>query len=206
MTGFHALLLAAGAGSRFGGRKLLAPWDGEPLVRASARRALAAPVDGVIAVTGCDAPEVEAALADLTDARLRIARAPDWAQGLSASLRRGLLALPPDCRGVVVFLGDMPRVPVGAAARLLDALSAGAPAAEILCDGRPAHPVAYAAALFPELLTLRGDTGGRRLLRDRPGVARIATKDPGAVFDVDRAEDLAARNNDAKRRRFSSPE
>lgn len=191
MTGFHALLLAAGAGSRFGGRKLLAPWRGEPLIRAAARRALAAPVEAVVAVTGSDSVEVEAALQALRDPRLTIARAPQWASGISASLRRGLLALPPDSRGAVVFLADMPLVPLDAAAHLIAALSGGALAAELVHDGQPANPVAYAAALFPDLLNLEGDSGGRRLLRGLPGVARIETDDPGAVFDIDRTEDLA---------------
>lgn len=190
MTGFHALLLAAGAGSRFGGRKLLAPWRGEPLICAAARRALAAPVEAVVAVTGSDAVEVEAALQALRDPRLKIARAPEWALGISASLRRGLLALPPASRGAVVFLGDMPLVPLDAAAHLVAALSGGALAAELVHDGQPANPVAYAATLFADLLALQGDSGGRRLLRGLPGVARIETEDPGAVFDIDRVEDL----------------
>lgn len=190
MTGFHALLLAAGAGSRFGGRKLLAPWRGEPLIRAAARRALAAPVESVVAVSGSDAVEVEAALQALRNPRLEIARAPEWASGISASLRRGLLALPPASRGAVVFLGDMPLVPLDAAAHLIGALAKGALAAELVHDGQPANPVAYAATLFPDLLALQGDSGGRRLLRGLPGVARIETEDPGAVFDIDRAEDL----------------
>lgn len=190
MTGFHGLLLAAGAGSRFGGRKLLAPWRGEPLICATARRVLAAPLDAVVCVTGCDAPEVEAALRGLSDRRLCIVRAPDWALGLSASLRRGIMALPPGSLGAVVFLGDMPRVPAGAAARLVAALSGGAPAAELVHAGHPANPVAFSAALFPALMALRGDAGGRRILPGRAGVVRLETDDPGAVFDIDRVEDL----------------
>lgn len=191
MTGFHALLLAAGAGSRFGGRKLLAAWQGEPLIRASARVALAAPVESVFVVTGCDAAEVEAALNVLRGDRLRIVRASDWRLGLSASLRQGLLALPEDSRGAVVFLGDMPRVPADAATRLIEALSDGAAAAEFVHHGQPAHPVAFAAARFPALLALTGDSGGRRLMQQWPYVVRLETADPGAVFDIDRVEDLA---------------
>ena len=91
----------------------------------------------------------------------------------------------------MVFLADMPLVPQDAAAHLIAALSEGALAAELVHDGQPANPVAYAAALFPDLLNLEGDSGGRRLLRGLPGVARIETDDPGAVFDIDRTEDLA---------------
>lgn len=141
-------------------------------------------------VTGCDAGSVEAALGSLGDGRLRCVRSPDWAEGLSASLRAGIAALPDSSRGVVVFLGDMPLVQPRSAARLIDALEGGAAGAEFLRDGAPAHPVAYARTLFGDLAAMTGDAGGRRILAARTDVARFETQDPGAVFDIDRTEDL----------------
>lgn len=192
MSGHHALLLAAGAGRRFGGGKMLATWRGEPLVRAAARAALAASVESCLVVTGCGAPGVEAALEGLGGPRLRVLRAAAWPEGLSASLRAGIAALPPDCAGAVVFLGDMPRIPHELGDRLIAALEAGAAGAEVLWAGRPAHPVAFARRLFPRLMALRGDAGGRQVLSGRRDVARIETDQPGAAFDVDRREDLEA--------------
>lgn len=64
-AGTHALLLAAGAGTRFGGGKLTASWRGEPLVCAAARIALASPAERVTAVVGKDAGMVAQALAEL---------------------------------------------------------------------------------------------------------------------------------------------
>jgi len=192
VTGYHAVLLAAGAGSRFGGRKLLTAWRGEPLVCAATRIALAAPVEGCIAVTGCDADQVEAALGRIGDERLTIVGCPDWGEGLSASLRCGLGALPSSSLGVVVFLADMPLVPTEAAAPLLEALRQGALAAEYRSGARPAHPVAFARELYPELVAVRGDQGGRALLVDRAGVVRLTTARPGAIFDIDRRSDLDA--------------
>ncbi|WP_176556288.1 NTP transferase domain-containing protein [Rubellimicrobium rubrum] len=190
-TGYHALLLAAGAGSRFGGRKLLADWCGEPLIRTSARLALSAPVETCFVVTGSDADLVGTALAGL-EGPLQIVHAPDWAQGLSASLRCGLAASPVSSRGVVVFLGDMPLVPPGSAATLIDALESGAAGAEFLRDGAPAHPVAYSRTLFDDLRGLRGDMGGRHILARRSDVARFEIDDPGASFDIDCPKDLQA--------------
>ena len=161
------------------------------MVMAAARIALAAPVEFCVAVTGCDAEAVEAALAGLDAARLRIQRAEDWREGLAASLRAGLLALSADSRGVVVFLGDMPLVPPDAAARLIEALEAGASAAETVHRGQPAHPVAYGPGLYPALVSLRGDKGGRSLLAGRSDVVRLTAEDPGAVLDVDYPRDLA---------------
>lgn len=161
-------------------------------MRAAARAALAAPAEGVVAVTGADAAAVEAALAGLGEGRLRTVRADDWVEGVAASLRAGLRALPDDARGAVVFLGDMPRVDGASAGRLAAAIEAGAAAAEFRHRGGPAHPVALSAALFPLLLAQRGDRGARVLLDGRADVARIDTDDPGAAFDVDRPADLAA--------------
>ena len=190
MGSHHALLLAAGAGSRFGGRKLLAPWRGEPLVRAAARTALVAPVEACIVVTGCDAEEVERALDGLEDSRLARVQALNWREGLASSLRAGVEALPPSSRGVVVFLGDMPLVPPSAAGLLIAALDQGAVGAEMRYQDRPAHPVAFGRALFGDLLSLKGDSGGRHLLAGRQDVARFTTQDAGATFDVDVAGDL----------------
>jgi molybdenum cofactor cytidylyltransferase len=184
--------LAAGAGPRFGGRKLLAPWRGEPLVRAAARTALASPVDGCTVIVGCDAALVEAAVADLGGSRLSVVRAPDWADGLSASIRRGIRALPTGSRGVVVFLADMPLLSADAVAPLIAALERGAIGAEYVYRGRPAHPVAFSCRLFEELSSLRGDVGGRHLLSGREDVVRIEAPDSGATYDVDRPSDLDA--------------
>lgn len=190
MRSHHALLLAAGAGSRFGGRKLLAPWRGEALVRAAARIALAAPVESCTVVTGSDADEVEAALEGLDAARLVKVRAPGWRAGLAASLRAGVASLPASSRGVVVFLGDMPLVPSTAAWLLLAALDEGAAGAEMRHRQGPAHPVAFGRVLFEDLLALQGDAGGRHILAGRDDVARFETEEAGAAFDIDRPEDL----------------
>lgn len=185
----HAIVLAAGRGSRFGGRKMLAEWRGEPLVLAAVRAALAGPVARVTVVTGADGDEVEAALAPMASPRLAVVGNPDWRSGIASSLRAGLAALPEDAACAVIFLGDMPLVPIDAAARLLAALATGAPAALSEVDGVPAHPVAFSRALFGAVRQLQGDRGARALLAALPGVARIAADDPGCLFDVDRPSD-----------------
>lgn len=191
-SSIQAIVLAAGAGSRFGGAKLLAPWRGRSLVCASVEAALAAPVDEVIVVLGCDAALVAQALQSGPEAaRLRIAVAEDWAQGLAASLRAGLAALPKTSKGCLIFLGDMPATPCDLPSRLVAALTDGAIAAQPEFEGAPAHPVALSAALYPALRALEGDAGAGRLLRTLDGVVRLKTGDPGAVFDIDVADDLS---------------
>lgn len=186
----HALVLAGGAGRRFGGGKLLVDWRGRPLVAWAVETALAAPVDSVTVVVGCRASEVRSALIDLTDPRLRIVKATDWDDGLSASLRAGVTALPRDAESLAIFLGDMPLVDPSSVTPLLDAVEAGAVAARLDHADGPAHPIVFGRALFPDLLRTRGDRGARSLLDGRDDVAVFMTTDDRAVFDVDHPEDL----------------
>jgi molybdenum cofactor cytidylyltransferase len=188
----HALVLAAGSGSRFGGRKLLSPWRGGVLLDGALAAALAAPVGAALVVVGADAAEAAAAALALAErdgqgARLRIVLAPDYSRGLSASLRAGLAALPAEADGVLVFLGDMPVIPLAVLEPLAAALRGGAPAAVPAFDGQRGHPVAISRALFAELMTLRGDRGAGAVL-DALGdrLVVIPTDDPGVLLDVDR--------------------
>ena len=196
-AGYAAIVLAAGAGRRFGGGKLLAPWRGAPLVAGAVRAALATGVGPVIVVTGTDAEAVgkacETAAGPGARARLRLVHAADHAEGMGASLRTGVAALPPDTRGVFVFLGDMPDIPPAICSRLAAAVDAGAPAAAPIHGGRRGHPVLFSAGLLPDLALATGDAGAREVLsRLGDRLALVACDSPGVLFDVDRPEDLDA--------------
>jgi molybdenum cofactor cytidylyltransferase len=191
----HALVLAAGAGSRFGGRKLLAPFREGRLLDGALAAAFAAPVEQVHVVVGYDARAVGAAAiayaADVGETRMHIVEAPEHAEGLAGSLRAGVDALPGTVAGVLVFLGDMPSIPIPVLAPLAQALAGGAPAAVPVFHGRRGHPAALSAALFPDLLALSGDHGARLLL-ERLGraVVEIPAPDAGVLVDVDTPADL----------------
>ena len=186
----EAIVLAAGAGSRFGGAKLTAPWRGGQLIDGALAAAFAAPVRLVTVVTGAD-PNVAGAARAFAQAagqgdRLCVVHAKDHARGMAASLRAGIEALPPDAAGAFVFLGDMPRIPAAILAPLADALAGGALAAAPLFEGRRGHPVLFSRALFDALRALAGDAGARRLLGGLgSGLAGIPTPDAGVLYDVD---------------------
>lgn len=187
----YALVLAAGSGARFGGGKLLAPWRGAPLLHAALAVARATPVAGVTVVTGADADAITASVADF-DPAIRTVHAADHSEGMAASLRTGLGALPPDAAGVIVFLGDMPRVQKSVPVALAAALRDGAPAAAPMFEGRRGNPVALARSRFGQVAMLRGDQGARRIVDDLGSdLALIPSPDDGVLFDVDRPEDLA---------------
>jgi molybdenum cofactor cytidylyltransferase len=190
-------LLAAGAGARFGGGKLTAAWRGGRLIDGALAAALAAPVRSVTVVLGAD-PGVRDAAETLAaglgrHARLRLVEAADHAEGMGASLRAGVRALPPDCGGVFVFLGDMPLIPAGLPAALAAALAPGVLAVAPTFDGRRGHPVLFARQLLPALATAQGDEGARAVLSGLgERLALVPSDSPGVLIDVDRPGDLPA--------------
>jgi molybdenum cofactor cytidylyltransferase len=189
------LVLAGGAGSRFGGGKLTAPWRGGVLLNGALAAAFAAPVRSVTVVTGAD-PGIEAvarAFAERTGqgARLEVVHCASHAEGMGATLRAGVASLPADAGGVFVFLGDMPLIPAAILPSLAAALAGGALAAAPTFEGQRGHPVLFSATLLADLLALRGDQGARDVLQ-RLGarLELVKTDDPGVLVDIDRPGDL----------------
>jgi molybdenum cofactor cytidylyltransferase len=191
----EAIVLAGGAGTRFGGAKLTAPWRGGALIDGALASAFAAPARTVTIVTGADS-RVEGAVRRFAEGagqtgRLKVVHCPAHAEGMGATLRAGVASLPPDAGGAFVFLGDMPRIPAAILPALAAALAAGARAAAPSFEGQRGHPALLSASLFPELRGLTGDEGARSVLLglgDR--LALVPTDDPGVLFDVDRPDDL----------------
>jgi molybdenum cofactor cytidylyltransferase len=198
MTRICAVVLAAGTASRFreaagdGGpaTKLVAELDGKALVRHVAEAALASRAASTIVVTGHAAEAVRATLAGLP---LGFANNPDYATGLASSLRRGIAAMPPDCDGALILLGDMPRVSPAVIDRLIAAFESD-PAARAVAPtqgGRRGNPVLISRALFAEVEKLTGDTGARPLLMAAGAAVReVAFDDEAVAFDVDTPDGL----------------
>ncbi|MBN8956910.1 MAG: molybdopterin-binding/glycosyltransferase family 2 protein, partial [Rhizobiales bacterium] len=139
--GVAALVLAAGRSTRMGGpNKLLAELGGRPLVRIAAEAALASQARPVVVVTGHQRERIEAALEGLP---VRFVHNPDFADGLSTSLKAGINALPDDIGGAVVCLGDMPQVSGALIDRLAQALNpeSGALIAVPTFEGKRGNPV-----------------------------------------------------------------
>lgn len=193
MDGWSALVLAGGAGRRFGGEgragKLLADLDGAPVIQRVVEGACHVPFVEVVVVTGADNSRVCAALAGQP---CRFVHASDWAEGMAASLRAGIKATAPGASGACVFLGDMPLVPPSICPALAEAAERAGYAARPRCEGKPGHPVAFARAAFADLLALEGDRGATGLLAGRTDLAYIDTADRGVLLDIDTPDDLRA--------------
>ncbi|MBU1377011.1 MAG: NTP transferase domain-containing protein [Alphaproteobacteria bacterium] len=193
VASFAAVVLAAGAASRFGGGKLLADFRGAPLLHGALAAARAATPGAITVVTGADA-EAVAACARAFDPDIRLVHAADHAEGMAASLRAGIASLAPEIDAAFVFLGDMPRVPQAVLAPLAAAVAAGAPAAAPVFGGRRGNPVVLGRALFGEVAALRGDVGARPILQALGArLALVETDDDGVLFDVDERSDLTGR-------------
>ncbi|HEV7907625.1 MAG TPA: nucleotidyltransferase family protein [Pseudonocardiaceae bacterium] len=183
------LLLAAGAGRRFGSPKALVRHRGELFVEHAARVLCEAGCEPVVVVLGAAADQVRAQ-AHLNGAVL--VNNPDWAGGMGSSLRVGLTGLA-GATAVVVLPVDTPWVTAEAVRRLAD-MAAPDALARASYDGHPGHPVLIGSdhwAGVAELST--GDAGAREYLR-RHAVVDVPCEDIADGSDVDRPEDLQFRS------------
>ena len=143
------LVLAAGAGRRFGSPKQLAPLDGRPLLEhALAAMAEATRVERAVVVLGCGAEEILARL-ELHGARAVICA--DWEEGQAASLKAGVAALAGQVDAIVVTLGDQPAIDPRAIDRVASTRDEASVALRASYRGRPGHPVLLERALFEEV-------------------------------------------------------
>ncbi|HEX5803123.1 MAG TPA: nucleotidyltransferase family protein [Azospira sp.] len=186
MSSITGLLLAAGGSRRFGADKR---WhrlaDGTPMALASARRLLAACPQSIAVVRANDGELTDL----LTAAGLRCVVAERAEEGMGHSLAAGVAATAEEVEvgGWLVALADMPFINETSYAAVLAALAGGARIARPLFDGRPGHPVGFAAVYRRELLALSGDEGGKAIIVGDPAALHlIAVDDPGVLHDIDR--------------------
>ncbi len=191
-----AILLAGGAARRMGGRpKLLLPIDGESLLQRAIRLARAVQAAPILVVLGGHAESYRAHLAD-AGPDVELIDNPQWAEGLGASLRCGVAALPtnrPPEATFFVLAPDQPLVSVTQLHRLQDALRDHPEATAAACDyaGMPGVPVLFRYVWRHRLLGAHGDTGARRYLGEyRHEVTTLPF--PEGACDIDTEEDYIA--------------
>jgi CTP:molybdopterin cytidylyltransferase MocA len=181
------LILAAGKGSRFGGRKQLAELDGRPLLEHAILAMTASPVGRVVVVLGAGAESVIARV-DFHGAEPILCER--WEEGQSASLACGLAELS-DCEAVVVTLGDLPHLSTNAIRRVIAARGEGIEAVRATYSGEPGHPVLLERELIERLRDVTGDHGARNLLLSVSPV-EVPCDDLGGGEDVDTPAQLDA--------------
>ena len=183
------ILPAAGGSRRLGAPKQLVPdGEGQTLVRRAAQTALASACHPIVAVLGAAAEPIAGELDDLP---ITVAVNADWQTGLASSLQVGLTTLTQSAplTAVIVMLCDQPRV----TSALLDSLIAAHAETGheiVACEynGIAGVPALFGQTLFSALLSLTGDEGARRVIKNYDGpITRIPF--PEGSFDIDTPQD-----------------
>lgn len=188
--GFGIVVLAAGAGTRFGGNKLNALVRNRPLYEHTLERVRAFGAFPAYIVTGSEEIAAAAEKRGIT---------PVWnhepEKGISRSLRLGLehaMNCHPGLKGILFSVCDQPGLETSTIQRIFNTgmLHPGS----IVCAGngrRTGNPVLWDRKYFRELLDLTGDEGGRQVMRRHEDCLRIVQADPEELKDIDRKEDLS---------------
>lgn len=186
---FAIVVLAAGAGTRFGGNKLNAPVRNKPLYEHTLDRVQAFGAFPAFIVTGSEEIAGEAQKRGIT---------PVWNRkpelGIARSLKLGLeetVKSRPGLKGILFSVCDQPGLDPATMQQIfrVSSLHPGS----IVCAGRggkTGNPVCWDASFFPELLALEGDEGGRQIMKKYRDKVRIVQADPEELKDIDRKEDL----------------
>jgi molybdenum cofactor cytidylyltransferase len=185
-----AVVLAAGQSRRMGHiNKLLELVDEVPLIRRVVETVFASQAAPVVVVTGYEAEEVKAALSALD---VIFVHNPNYADGLSTSLKTGLAAVPRDCAAAVVCLGDMPMI----APKHIDALiercdpEAGRAVGVPVHLGKRGNPVLWARRFFEAMTDVSGDVGARHLIGAHAElVYEVEFEDTAVLTDLDTPEE-----------------
>jgi molybdenum cofactor cytidylyltransferase len=186
------LLLAGGTSSRMGRTKQLLPLGDKSLLAVTVANALTSRLDPIILVLGYRAKEIQASVKFLMgNPKISVVVNRHFRKGMSESLKEGIKALigfPID--GVLILLGDQPYVNVDVINRLIEAfLSSSRPICQPVYGGIKGNPVLFDRSLFPSLLKISGDQGGRVLLQEHPEwVNYVCFPDLQTGIDLDTPE------------------
>lgn len=188
-AGLHAIVLAAGASSRFGSAKQLVRISGRPMLHATVTRAVEVAGNSVFVVLGAHAAEL-APLLTHSPASIVINR--DWREGLGSSIRAGVSRLPASCSGVMLLLADQAAITTEDLRRLAGAWRRQTEhIAAAVYGSTVGVPAIFPRSIFADLMQLRGDQGARALIQRNPDrLVRVPMN--RAAIDIDTPEDLLA--------------
>jgi molybdenum cofactor cytidylyltransferase len=188
-----AVVLAAGKSSRMAphNKLLVADRSGKPMIARVVDNVLSSGARPIVVVTGHMAQEIEQALGGRP---VRFVHAPDYADGLSASLKAGIAAVPKDSAGAIVCLGDMPLVTGRMIDRLLAAYDPDEGRLIVLPthNGKQGNPILWDRRYFAEILEAAGDQGARFLVsRHMEAVQEVPMEEDAVLRDFDTPDSLA---------------
>ena len=182
-----AILLAAGESNRMGQPKQLMPFGQITIVERTIDNLLNSAVSETIVVLGYKDEEIRKTIAGKP---IKIAINPDYQQGMSTSIIAGLKQVDKRARAVLIALGDQPFVNSQTITSLVEAFIANNRGILIpVYQGRRGNPVIFAIEYKGELLNLKGDVGGREIIKRHPDdVLEVAVNCEGVLLDIDTME------------------
>ncbi len=183
-----AILLGAGESKRFGVNKLQLPWGKKTILEKCLHTFLRSKVDEVILVLN---EKMKGVGSPLTHPKLKIVLNPEYRKGMSASIHSGLHTLHSKTQGILIGLGDQPNLKTRTINALLRRFQKGRKGIVVPCySGRMGHPVLFHRKYFNELLKLKGDRGGRSIIKkNKEDVWFMPTTSKGVIQDIDTWED-----------------
>jgi len=179
------IILAAGESKRFGQPKQLLEWRGEPFIHTVASTALEAGLSPVIIVTGAHAKKVAAEIKKLP---VQVAKNSNWKSGQASSIHVGLKSAGDKIGAAIFLLTDQPQITPTLLQALMEAhVSSHDPIiAPMILDQR-GNPVLFDRATFPDLMSLKGEVGGRGIF-SKHKVTYLPWHDESQLMDVDTPE------------------
>jgi molybdenum cofactor cytidylyltransferase len=183
-----AILLGAGESKRMGVNKLALPWGGENVLEHCLRTLLQSKVKEVVVVLN-DRTRWEVDHA--RDPRIKVVNNPYYRKGMSTSVRMGLQAIDPKSFGILIALGDQPFLKTRTINAMIDEFTRKRDGIVVpTFRGEKGHPVIFHRRYLKELLTLRGDVGGRSIMEKHvEDVRSVRVKSKGVIKDIDTWED-----------------
>jgi len=185
-----AVVTAAGSAERFGGKKLLAPVNGEPLLDNTIRALLDGGAAEVIVVVGKDArAELERDVNAMNDARVRPVENPDPSRGMFSSIQEGVATASGDA--LLVMPGDMPYVKAETVRAVIARYQQQPAIISPRYRGKRGHPVAMPMALRDEIRGTPATVTLHEVIKKHTDMrVDLEVDDPGIVRDVDTPADL----------------
>ena len=186
-----AIVLAAGASTRFGSDKRLTLIEGEPMLQRTLACLVPAIRRVIVVLREEDSAQLSALLGEWqvhSAVQYLLLNGPE--RGMGSNLARAVMHLPADSAGVMVALGDMPYIQLETLQALLAVFQSGKIIFP-LCAGKQGHPVLFARSHYASLAALSGQGGARSILEARTADwVPVRVYDPGVIRDIDSPEDL----------------
>jgi len=168
--------------------KKLLPFGDTTFIERAVDTILSSVASELIVVVGYRADEV---IAQIGSRPVRIARNPDYQQGMSTSISAGIRLVSPEAGAVLLGFIDQPLLDNRTIDRLIDGfLSSDKGIAVPTCRGSRGHPVIFSGEYISELMAVTGDIGGRHIISAHPDdVLEVELGASGVILDIDTRED-----------------